>query len=118
MTDKPHPPRDMRVKPRYKIQVEAKIRAQLIGSSSKFEFVTENISESGLLVSHPPGMRHAFNDKTILEVWLRTSPEQEIFFFAKYVRGASESSFAIRIIDIDPENLEFFQDFISAHMHD
>ncbi len=118
MSDKAHPPRDSRVKPRYKIQVEAKIRAQLIGSSSKFEFVTENISESGLLVTHPPGLRHAFNDKTILEVWLRTSPEQEVFFFAKYVRVASENSFAIRIIDIDPENLEIFQDFIGSHMPD
>ncbi len=118
MSDPTHQARDKRVKPRFKIQVAARIRAQLIGSSNAYEFVTENISESGLLVRQPPDHRHNFNEQTILEVWVRTEVGKEIFFFAKYVRQAGDAAFAMRIIDIDPENLELFQDFIGGLMEE
>lgn len=108
--------RDTRIKPRFKIQVQAKIRAQLIGSSSKFDFMTENISESGLLVNHAAAVNPGFNQHTILEVWIKTDDGIEIFFFAKYVRKATDTSFAITVIDIDPENNELMQDFIYKHM--
>jgi hypothetical protein len=107
--------RDKRVKPRFKIQVHARIKAQLIGSSSKFPFVTENISESGLLVTHEPMSRHAFNKHSILEVWVNNEQGEEIYFFAKYVRKASDTSFAIKIIDIDSANSRKYQDFIDSH---
>jgi len=107
--------RDKRVKPRFKIQVRTRIKAQLIGSSTKFTFVTENISESGLLVNHEPSSRHAFNKHSILEVWVRDDAGDEIYFFAKYVRKDSETSFAIRIIDIDGINSKKYQDFIDAY---
>jgi hypothetical protein len=107
--------RDKRVKPRFKIQVHAHIKAQLIGSSSKFPFVTENISESGLLVNHGPASRHAFNKHSILEVWVSNDSGEEIYFFAKYVRRASDTSFAIKIIDIDSANSKKYQDFIDSH---
>ncbi|WP_141733607.1 PilZ domain-containing protein [Oligoflexus tunisiensis] len=107
--------RDKRVKPRFKIQVHARIKAQLIGSSHKFPFVTENISESGLLVTHDPVSRHAFNKHSILEVWVNNELGEEIYFFAKYVRKASDTSFAIKIIDIDGANSKKYQDFIDAH---
>ena len=115
MSDSAAKTRDKRVKPRFKIQVHARIKAQLIGSSSKFPFVTENISESGLLVNHEPVSRHAFNKHSILEVWVSNDAGEEIYFFAKYVRKASESSFAIKIIDIDGANSKKYQDFIDAH---
>ncbi len=108
-------PKDKRIKPRFKIQVRAKITAQLIGSASRFEFVTENISESGLLVNHNPGSRHSFNSHSILEVWVVTDHHEEVYFFAKYVRKASDTSFAIKIIDIDPHNSVLYQAFISRH---
>jgi hypothetical protein len=142
--------RDKRTKPRFKIQVHARIKAQLIGSSSKFPFVTENISESGVLLTHPDkynnneGLaspknakvntsgadvnrkndassqssakaKHAFNQHSILEVWLYNDRNEEIFFFAKYVRKADENSFAIRIIDIDSTNAKKYQEFLEAH---
>jgi hypothetical protein len=130
--------RDKRVKPRFKIQVHARIKAQLIGSSSKFPFVTLNISESGVLLTEAsaytedditPALpvdrnkkapsatapRHAFNTHSILEVWLYNDRNEEIFFFAKYVRKADDHSFAIRIIDIDATNARKYQEFIEAH---
>ncbi|HYX35872.1 MAG: PilZ domain-containing protein [Pseudobdellovibrionaceae bacterium] len=118
MSDSISKTRDKRVKPRFKIQVHARIKAQLIGSSSKFPFVTENISESGLLVNHEPGSRHAFNKHSILEVWVSNDADEQIFFFAKYVRKASDTSFAIKIIDIDGMNSKKYQDFIDAHRGD
>ncbi len=108
--------RDTRIKPRFKIQVQAKIRAQLIGSDSRFDFLTENISESGLLVTHQPNVKHGFNNHTILEVWVKTELNEEIFFFAKFVRKATDTSFAITISDIDAANGELFQDFIYRHI--
>lgn len=116
MSEPKQMPRDTRIKPRFKIAVQARIRAQLIGSSSKFDFVTENISESGLLVTHPTNFNPGFNNHTILEVWIKTDKGEEVFFFAKYVRKASESSFAINIIDIDPANNEILQEFIYGLM--
>jgi len=110
--------RDKRVKPRFKIEVHARIKAQLIGSSSKYPFVTENISESGLLVHHEVLSRHAFNKHSILEVWVSNDSGEEIYFFAKYVRKASDTSFAIKIIDIDGTNSKKYQDFIDAHRAD
>lgn len=127
--------RDKRVKPRFKIQVHARIKAQLIGSSSKFPFVTENISESGVLLTHPnryidsevkTGLKedntfisakskHSFNQSSILEVWLYNDRNEEIYFFAKFVRKADENSFAIRIIDIDSANAKKYQEFLEAH---
>lgn len=107
--------RDQRVKPRFNIQVHARIKAQLIGSSSKYPFITENMSESGLLVQHESVPRPSFNTHSILEVWLSTDTGEEIYFFAKYVRKASDTSFAIRIIDIDDPNSTKYQDFIDAH---
>lgn len=107
--------RDKRTKPRIKVQIHAKIKAQLIGSANKYPFITENISESGLLVTHVSHFRHSFNSHSILEVWVQNDREEEIFFFAKYVRKASETSFAIRIIDIDPTNVKKYQEFIDSH---
>ncbi len=118
MSDSASKIRDKRVKPRFKIQVHARIKAQLIGSSSKFPFVTENISESGLLVHHEPMSRHAFNKHSILEVWVSNDQGEEIYFFAKYVRKANDTSFAIKIIDIDGVNSKKYQDFIDAHRAD
>ncbi len=115
MSDSADKSKDQRVKPRFKIQVHAHIKAQLIGSSSKYPFITDNISESGLLVNHPPGSRHAFNKDSILEVWVTNEHGDEIFFFAKYVRKASNNSFAIKIIDVDGANSKKYQDFIAAH---
>ena len=116
MTDAKQLNRDTRIKPRFKIRVQAKIRAQLIGSDSRFDFVTENISESGLLVTHPANVKHGFNPHTILEVWIRNERNEEIFFFAKFVRRATDTSFAITISDIDAVNGEMFQDFIFRHI--
>ncbi len=107
--------KDQRAKPRFKIAVHAHIKAQLIGSFNKYPFITENISESGLLVNHPVNMRPGFNVQTILEVWLLDDNGNEIFFFAKYVRKASESSFAIKVIDIDLNNAKLYYDFIASH---
>ena|GEM_PF-2604396 len=115
MSDSAAKIRDKRVKPRFKIEVHAHIKAQLIGSSSKYPFITENISESGLLVNHPPGSRHAFNKHSILEVWVTNDQGDEIYFFAKYVRKANDHSFAIKIIDVDGANSKKYQDFIDAH---
>ena len=107
--------RDQRVKPRFKIAVHARIKAQLIGSFHKLLFITENISESGLLVNHAVGARPGFNPQTILEVWLFDEAQNEIFFFAKYVRRASDTSFAMKIIDIDTANAKLYHDFINSH---
>ena len=106
--------RDQRVKPRFKIMVHARIKAQLIGSATLLIFVTENISESGLLVNHAEGTRPPFNTQTILEVWLQDADQKEIFFFAKYVRRATETSFAIKIIDIDTANAELYHAFVHS----
>ncbi len=115
MSDSLAKTRDKRVKPRFKIEVHARIKAQLIGSSSKYPFITENISESGLLVNHPAGSRHSFNKHSILEIWVLNDRDEEIYFFAKYVRKAGDKAFAVKIIDIDAANSKKYQEFIEAH---
>ena len=115
MLDKAVKTRDKRVKPRFKIEVHAKIKAQLIGSSNRYAFITENISESGLLVTYPEGSRHSFNSHSILEVWVANDRNEPIYFFAKFVRKAGDLAFAIKIIDIDSINAKKYQEFIDAH---
>ncbi len=95
---------DKRLNLRFKLALDVPVTAQLLGSSAKYEFRSESISASGLLVRHVPGLQHAFNSHSILEVWMQTSPEQSIYFLAKYIRKASEDSFAMQIVDLDRKN--------------
>ncbi len=118
MSDQAGKTRDKRTKPRIKVEVHAQIKAQLIGSATKYPFVTENISESGLLITHAPGFKPAFNKHSILEVWVQNDQGEEIFFFAKYVRKASDHSFGVKIIDIDGVNSKKYSDFIDSHKAD
>lgn len=106
--------RDRRMKPRFLINVRAKIRVQLIGSSSPLEFVTDNISENGLLLEYLGKDRLIFNQATILETWLDINESKPIFFVTKFVRYQTPTRVAIRIIDIDNEThtryLRFIED--------
>ena len=105
--------KDNRVSARFNLNVQIKIMAQLIGSSSKFEFLTETISTSGLTIQHEAGLQHAFNANTILEVWIESDHHELIYFFAKYIRKASDTAFTISIVDLDSKNEKLLSDFIN-----
>jgi hypothetical protein len=108
--------RDRRIKPRFEIKVEARIQAQLIGSPLKLDFVTENISEGGLLLNYSGRERLTFNAATILETWLFPDEGDPIFFFTKFVRYQSPTTIAIRIIDIDQDAHVRYRKFIETNM--
>ncbi|MFW7381877.1 MAG: PilZ domain-containing protein [Oligoflexus sp.] len=110
--------RDRRMKPRFLINIRAKIRVQLIGSSSPLEFVAENISENGLLLDYMGKERLIFNQSTILETWLDINESKPIFFVTKFVRYHSENRVAIRIIDIDNDTHERYLRFIEESATD
>ncbi len=104
---------EKRLNLRLKIQVKARVVAQLIGSSVKHEFMSDNISSAGLLLQHDPSVPHAFNHHSILEVWIDDDHSQSIYFLAKYIRKASENSFAIRIVDVDSKNEKLLAAFLN-----
>lgn len=105
--------KERRVKPRFKITVKAQIKAQLIGSDSKYEFVTKDISESGMLIQGK--FKTIFNKQSILEVWLMPDNCDEIFFYAKFVRDADKNCIGIKIIDIDKKNYLRYHEFIQKY---
>lgn len=107
--------KDRRIKPRFEIAIHAKIQAKLIGAATRVDFVTDNISESGLLLFYEGKDRLAFNEHTILEVWLYTDTDDVLFFFAKFVRYQEGNRVAIRIIDMDAETIKKYSHFIHFH---
>lgn len=108
-----HEQEDSQRKPRFTINVRAKIRIQLFGSSSPMEFKTCNISENGLLLGYNDKDRLNFNQFSILETWLYTGENKPISFLTKFVRYQDPAQIAIRIIDIDNESHKRYQEFIS-----
>ena len=53
---------------------------------------------------------------SIIEVWLHPPEREPIFFYAKFVRFSPETqTLAIRIIDIERDQMENYRDFIMAH---
>ncbi|NRA67889.1 MAG: PilZ domain-containing protein [Pseudobacteriovorax sp.] len=108
--------RDRRLKPRYKISIHVRIEAQLIGSPMKYDFISEDISESGLLIRHTGRHKVSFNKFSIIEVWLYPPESPPIFFFAKYIRFIPETQLlAIRISDIDREHADHYRIFLETH---
>ncbi len=108
--------RDRRLKPRFKISIRVKIEASLIGSRHRYDFISEDISESGLLIRHTGRDKVGFNELSIIEVWLHPPEREAIFFYAKFVRFSPETQFlAIRIIDIEREEFEKYREFILSH---
>ena len=105
---------EKRLNLRFKVLLKAEVFAQLLGSSARYEFLSESISASGLVVRHAPGLQHAFNSHSILEVWLKVNPEQSIYFLAKYIRKASEDSFAMQIVDLDRKNQKLLVAFLDT----
>ena len=103
---------EKRLNLRFKIPIRARVIAQLIGSSVKFEFVSDNISSAGLLLQHDPVSQHSFNPHSILEVWIDDDADNQIYFLAKYIRKASENTFAIRIVDVDSKNEKLLTAFL------
>lgn len=113
MRPKPKSGKERRLKPRFRINLNVKIKAQLIGSQFKYEFITEDLSETGLLIRHVGKGRVAFNDLSIIEAWLIPPDAESIFFYAKFVRFQfDEQCMAIRIIDIDPDQFKRYTDLI------
>lgn len=108
--------RERRVKPRFKISIKVRIEASLIGSRHRYDFISEDISESGLLIRHTGRDRVGFNELSIIESWLYPPGRDPIFFYAKFVRFSQETQYlAIRIIDIEREEFEKYRDFIASH---
>ncbi|SMF76766.1 PilZ domain-containing protein [Pseudobacteriovorax antillogorgiicola] len=108
--------KERRLKPRFKISLHVRIEAQLIGSHYKYDFITEDLSETGLLIRHTGKGRVSFNELSIIEVWLYPPKLDPLFFYAKFVRFQKDDQcMAIRIIDIEPEAFRTYHDFIMAH---
>ena len=107
--------RNRRRADRVSVKVVAKIFVQMIGSSSRYEYETDNISLSGLLLRSAK-KEVQFNMQSILEVWLYPSDDIKIFFFAKYVRKADDHSFALKITDIDDKNRLAYDKFFYAEV--
>lgn len=107
---------DRRIKPRFKISVKLRVQAQLIGSFNKFEFISIDISESGLLMKHASENLSSFNNLSILEVWLHPPNDEPIFFYAKFVRlSHDKQALAIRIADIEPKEFDRYVQFIQKY---
>ena len=109
--------RDRRVKPRYSINVRAKVKAKLFGTTFSYDLFTENISETGLLLVSTSDLSH-FNAATLLEIWLFTEDDQTqkpIYFVAKYIRHAGLKMIGVRISDIDPEARAGYNEFLLKH---
>ena len=104
--------KDRRFKARFQAKVKLRLIAQLIGNNQRYQYHTENISASGLLIHHEGKKSSTFNSHSILEVWLEIAEETHVFFLAKYVRKASQHSFAIKIVDIDKKNEEMYRSFL------
>ncbi len=107
--------KDRRIKPRFEVAIHARIQAKLIGAATRVDFMTDNISESGLLLQYSGKDQLAFNEHTILEVWLYTDTDDVLFFFAKFVRYQDGGKVAIRIVDMDAETIKKYSHFIQAH---
>ena len=116
MRAKDKPSKERRLKPRFKIRIHLKIQAQLIGSNYRYQFESEDLSETGLLIRYTGVDRVTFNELSIIETWLYPPDIEPIFFYAKFVRyQADDQCLAIRIIDIDAEEFRRYQDFIIAN---
>ena len=59
--------RERRLRPRHRIEVQAKATIRLFGSSEAYDLTTENISESGFLLKSDSRLEH-LNSSSILEV--------------------------------------------------
>ena len=108
-------PRNRRKSPRISAKIQAEVMVQLLGSQTKHEYRTANISTSGMLLTTLSGRKPIFNSQSILEVWLHCD-SQEVFCIAKFVRKQDETKFAIKITDIDDRNFELYQQIILNHM--
>ena len=108
--------RDRRIKPRFSINVRARVKAQLFGTTYSYELFTENISETGLLLMSDYDLSH-FNPSTILEIWLYPPDAEKdtkpIYFIAKYIRHAATNMIGVRISDIEPEARAKYNDFLA-----
>lgn len=94
---------ERRTSKRLNVKLKAKILVQMFGSGSRYEYVTENISLTGLLLKSQ-AKPVQYNEGTLLEVWLYPNEVDEIYFFAKFVRKADDYTFALKITDISEEN--------------
>lgn len=100
--------------PRYNINTKIKISAQLIGSRQRHDFITENISESGLLI-RSQGSKLTFNQQSIIEAWVypEGAEDDPIFFICKFARKNDDLSIGIRITSIDEHNTERYFELIN-----
>jgi hypothetical protein len=103
--------RERRLRPRFGIAVYAKATIQLFGSTNAYDLVTENISETGLLLNSDTKIDH-LSAASILEVKLFLQEEDPIKFLAKWVRNASDFSIGIVISDISAPDRKRLSDFI------
>jgi hypothetical protein len=108
--------RDRRLRPRFGVEVFAKATVQLFGSSNVYELVTENISETGLLLNCDARIDH-LNAASILEVALYLEPGNPIKFLAKWVRNATTYSIGIVISEISPTDKNRLLDYIDTIQH-
>jgi hypothetical protein len=124
MTDRTKPTRipkvgrDRRLRPRYGIEVMARATIQLFGSTDTYELITENISETGVLLRGETKIIH-LTASSILEVSLFVEGGNPIKFLGKWARNATDFSIGIAISEIsivDRRRLAEFMDTIQHNL--
>ncbi|MEZ4743805.1 MAG: PilZ domain-containing protein [Bdellovibrionota bacterium] len=105
--------KERRLKTRHRIKLESKAIIRLFGSKESYELQTENVSESGLLLTSKINRLSHMNAASILEVSLFIEKENPINFLAKWVRNHNDYSVGIMITDIEAEEQKRLSDFIA-----
>ena len=102
--------RDNRKTFRVKLKTPLHVVMGSIGADVKYDLVTNDISPNGFFLDFESPGRFPFNPSSIMEVWLKLSSDNEIFFNGKMARVVYPSEepgkpgrpgIAIRIVQIN-----------------
>lgn len=113
--------RENRKTSRIRLDRELPVVLCSIGSQAKYELWTRDISYNGFFLEFDKPGRFPFNEASIMEVWLKLTEENTIFFngkMARVVKAGNRSAIdggsgiAIKIVQISPADESKLKEFI------
>jgi len=97
--------KNRRTYPRYRVRLKTRVQVRSIGSLTRYEFDTENVSNGGIFVRGKEGA-YPFRPETILEIWLTLGSDEEedkVFFNGKIMHNYN-GGFGIKVIQISDKD--------------